>query len=241
MRMVINGFDNEADFIPFDFSDEENANDNTKPEALVPDGRTPLPQPELKTLSQMRGRKRASSSPERGPPTQRQKLRRVDINPWQQSIDAYSSLKETSRMYIGGFRSLISRLHQEVLDFSNWISPTEREHEIRSFVVKRVVDTIEKAFPECRVHPFGSFETKLYVPDAYVSLSFISDSRDIDIVVDWPGYTWSKSSMRSIGRALERRGVGTEFEYVFTAKVPLYSLCAHCRFPSSNSWKHTLE
>jgi non-canonical poly(A) RNA polymerase PAPD5/7 len=58
------------------------------------------------------------------------------------------------------------RLHKEVEDFSEWISPTSKEHDVRAYVVKRVVDAIESALPHCRAHPFGSFSTKLYGPDA---------------------------------------------------------------------------
>lgn len=61
---------------------------------------------------------------------------------------------------------LISRLHKEVQDFLNWISPSTKESEVRAFVVKRVIDTIESAAPQCRAFAFGSFATKLYVPDA---------------------------------------------------------------------------
>lgn len=53
------------------------------------------------------------------------------------------------------------------MDFSNWIYPTEKEQNVRAFVVKRIVDSIQLAFPECRVSPFGSYNTMLYTPDAY--------------------------------------------------------------------------
>jgi len=62
---------------------------------------------------------------------------------------------------------LIFRLHKEIQDFSNWISPTTKEDEVRAFVVKRVIDKIESAVPQCRAFAFGSFTTKLYVPDSY--------------------------------------------------------------------------
>jgi non-canonical poly(A) RNA polymerase PAPD5/7 len=58
-------------------------------------------------------------------------------------------------------------LHQEVLDFTAWISPTKEEETARALVVKRIVDTVEAAFPQTRVSPFGSFQTKLYTPGAY--------------------------------------------------------------------------
>jgi len=63
----------------------------------------------------------------------------------------------------------MDRLHQEVLDFSSWISPTKEEESVRALVVKRIVDAVEAAFPQTRVSPFGSYNTKLYTPDAYPS------------------------------------------------------------------------
>jgi len=63
----------------------------------------------------------------------------------------------------------MDRLHQEVLDFSSWISPTTEEDSVRALVVKRIVDAIQTSFPQTRVSPFGSFNTKLYTPDAYLS------------------------------------------------------------------------
>jgi DNA polymerase sigma len=63
------------------------------------------------------------------------------------------------------------RLHQEVQDFTDWISPTTKEAELRAYVVRQVVQCVETAFPSCRAYPFGSFSTKLYHPDAYVASS----------------------------------------------------------------------
>jgi hypothetical protein len=63
-----------------------------------------------------------------------------------------------------------ARLHKEIEVFSDWISPTTQEAEVRAFVVQRVKSTIEKAFPQCVALPFGSFSTGLYTPDAYLGL-----------------------------------------------------------------------
>src|ERR1700733_2495659 len=45
------------------------------------------------------------------------------------------------------------RLHKELKDFYEWISPTSKEHDVRAYVVKRVVDAIESALPHCRAYP----------------------------------------------------------------------------------------
>jgi hypothetical protein len=94
------GFDNEADFIPFDFSD--NDVDSSRPESRTSLNES-LPPQSLNNLretvveTKKRKRKEIESSPERGPPRQRP---RYEINPWQTDIEDYASLKETARMYL---------------------------------------------------------------------------------------------------------------------------------------------
>jgi hypothetical protein len=98
------GFDNDADFIPFDLSDDDL--DKSRPESRSSLQSVELfPQPisntrETDENSRKRKRKDIESSPEKGPPAQRQKTSNVDVHPWQTDIDDYASLKETARMYI---------------------------------------------------------------------------------------------------------------------------------------------
>ena len=98
------GFDNDADFIPFDLSD----NDFDK---YRPESRSSIQEIELfpapissntNAEGESRKRKRTDieSSLERGPPARRQKMSSVDVNPWQTDIDDYASLQETARMYM---------------------------------------------------------------------------------------------------------------------------------------------
>ena len=46
-----------------------------------------------------------------------------------------------------------------------------------------------------------------------------SDCSDIDLMVDWPGHTWDRPTMRQLGRHIERSGIGRSFQYIFGAKV----------------------
>ena len=39
------------------------------------------------------------------------------------------------------------------------------------------------------------------------------------MVVNWPGHTWTNSSMRQLARQIERNGIGRNFQYIFGAKV----------------------
>jgi len=61
------------------------------------------------------------------------------------------------------------RLHKEVEAFTNWISPTPVEDEVRGLVVELITRAVVNAFPDASVNPFGSYETKLYLPLGYVN------------------------------------------------------------------------
>lgn len=64
------------------------------------------------------------------------------------------------------------RLHREVEAFIDYISPTPVEDEIRSLIVALISRTIRKSFPDAEVLPFGSYETKLYLPQGFVKQLF---------------------------------------------------------------------
>lgn len=59
------------------------------------------------------------------------------------------------------------RLNEEVKAFVDYMSPTPEEHETRSLIIMWIRDAITREFPEAQVTPFGSFETKLYLPLGY--------------------------------------------------------------------------
>jgi non-canonical poly(A) RNA polymerase PAPD5/7 len=56
------------------------------------------------------------------------------------------------------------RLHKEVTAFIEFLSPTPEEHEVRGLIITLISQTISAAFPDATVLPFGSYETKLYLP-----------------------------------------------------------------------------
>lgn len=56
------------------------------------------------------------------------------------------------------------RLHKEVEAFVEYVSPTKAEDEVRGLIVNLITRAVVKNFPDAKVLPFGSFETKLYLP-----------------------------------------------------------------------------
>lgn len=128
------------------------------------------------------GRKRRREESERNEePTSSR--RGVNVNnpsrkaPWTAEVD-WDGCKNVAEMCVSINKSyiyseinlchVISRLHREVEAFANYISPSSIEHEVRSMVIQYISDCIRKAFPDANVLPFGSFETKLYLPGGYV-------------------------------------------------------------------------
>ena len=51
--------------------------------------------------------------------------------------------------------------------FVDWISPTPVEDDVRGMIVTLVSKAVTSTFPDAKVLPFGSFETKLYLPLGY--------------------------------------------------------------------------
>jgi non-canonical poly(A) RNA polymerase PAPD5/7 len=64
------------------------------------------------------------------------------------------------------------RLHRELVDFAEFLSPTAAEAAARAQVVRRVDDVVRRLFggDKKRVECFGSFETQLYLPTSDIDL-----------------------------------------------------------------------
>lgn len=56
------------------------------------------------------------------------------------------------------------RLQREVEAFVGYVSPTKAEDEVRGLIVNLITRAVVTNFPDAKVLPFGSFETKLYLP-----------------------------------------------------------------------------
>lgn len=61
-------------------------------------------------------------------------------------------------------------LHQELVDFYNLMKPTADGHQCRYQVFTRIQQAIVEIWPGAKVQTFGSFNTKLYPPNRYVTV-----------------------------------------------------------------------
>ncbi|CAE6528588.1 unnamed protein product [Rhizoctonia solani] len=122
------------------------------------------------------------------------------IRPWTAMVD-WETCRNPSEM-----------LHQEILAYVDYISPTQRERRTRAMVVTLITNTIVSRWPDAIVQPFGSFETGLYLPLGDIDLVISSDS--IARVSPASALNW-------IARALKDRGLAYNVQIIAKAKVPI--------------------
>ncbi|KAF8625741.1 hypothetical protein AX17_006768 [Amanita inopinata Kibby_2008] len=142
------------------------------------------------------------------------KRQRVDANsrkaPWLERFD-WESCKNVAEM-----------LHREVKAFVDWVSPTPEEDEVRGLVVALVSRAVTQAFPDAQVFPFGSYETKLYLPLGDIDLVVISQSM---------AYSDKTSVLYALANALKRAGITPKVSIIAKAKVPIVKfVTTHGRF-----------
>ncbi|RKO93465.1 hypothetical protein BDK51DRAFT_29812, partial [Blyttiomyces helicus] len=110
---------------------------------------------------------------------------------------------------------LVEMLEQEVQDYVEFMNPTDAEHEMRLLTVNRLTKLINELWPRARVHVFGSFETKLYLP-----------SSDVDIVIMDPTLRLPTClhELEAWLRKNNAHKAGTEITKIPSAKVPILKL-----------------
>jgi len=68
------------------------------------------------------------------------------------------------------------RLHQEILEFYEFVKPREFEDEVRFDLIRRIQEAIEPAMPHVTIEAFGSFASGLYLPTADMDLVALSQT-----------------------------------------------------------------
>uniref|UniRef100_A0A0A9W4F7 polynucleotide adenylyltransferase n=4 Tax=Lygus hesperus TaxID=30085 RepID=A0A0A9W4F7_LYGHE len=106
----------------------------------------------------------------------------------------------------------IMALHQEILEFYEYMSPTPEEHNMRSQVVSNIEQLVLELWPNAHVEVFGSFRTGLYLPTSDIDLVVIGD--------------WEKLPLRTLEETLLNKGVCTKenIKVLDKATVPIVKL-----------------
>ncbi|GJJ12300.1 hypothetical protein Clacol_006541 [Clathrus columnatus] len=154
----------------------------------------------------------------------RNKKRRMDSSnsrstPWVDQVD-WSSC-----------RNLAEMLHKEVRVFVNYISPTFEEHEVRGMIITSITRAIRSSWPDARVSPFGSYETKLYLPLG-----------DIDLVIESRAMENhdKRRILYSLAHVLRKANITSNVQVIAKAKVPIVKFVTlHGRFSVDISLNQT--
>lgn len=111
-------------------------------------------------------------------------------------------------------------LHNEILDFYDYVKPRDFENQVREDLVKRIESVVRKSFPDLNVRAFGSFASGLYLPTADMDLVACS-TRFLNGGYANPQPT--KSWMYKFANCLKRNGIAIESSVTVIAgsRVPL--------------------
>ncbi|EMD38132.1 hypothetical protein CERSUDRAFT_49354 [Gelatoporia subvermispora B] len=203
------GFE-ETDFIAFSFSDEDEGEIEEAVEMKTP----------VREWDKGKGKERENS-------VRKRKMGEVTLD------DGYANKKQrvaaASRRApwladVGweGCTNVSEMLHRDVEGFVRYISPTPQEDEVRSLVVELIRRAITRQFPDAQVLPFGSYETKLYLPLG-----------DIDLVIhsNTMAYSDKENVLRALANTLRRAGITDNVKIIAKAKVPIVKFVTiHGRF-----------
>ncbi|KAG6839850.1 hypothetical protein C0991_011086, partial [Blastosporella zonata] len=136
-------------------------------------------------------------------------------------------------------RHVAELLHKEVEAFTTYISPSPIEDEVRSLIVSLISRAVTRSFPDASVHPFGSYQTKLYLPLGYVTFeryktpSLTGLRRDIDLVIlsESMAYNDKVTVLHALANTLKRAGITERVTIIAKAKVPIVKfITTHGRF-----------
>ncbi|XP_078066993.1 terminal nucleotidyltransferase 4B [Mustelus asterias] len=110
------------------------------------------------------------------------------------------------------YREGVVGLHEEIIDFYNYISPRREEEKMRMEVVERIENVIKELWPSADVQIFGSFSTGLYLPTS-----------DIDLVVFGK---WETLPLWTLEEALRKHSVADQssVKVLDKATVPIIKL-----------------
>ncbi|XP_077431337.1 terminal nucleotidyltransferase 4A-like [Vanacampus margaritifer] len=127
-----------------------------------------------------------------------------------QHADSSCSIWKTRRYSPG-----VNGLHEEIVDFFNFMSPRPEEEAMRRDVVNRIESVIKELWPTAQVEIFGSFSTGLYLPTS-----------DIDLVVFGK---WDHPPLQELEQALKRHNISGPYpiKVLDKASVPIIKLTDH--------------
>jgi predicted nucleotidyltransferase len=116
--------------------------------------------------------------------------------------------------------SLSLRLHNEIVELTNLLQPTEKEDEQRREAHSKVQEVVRAVFPGCTLDIFGSFATGLHLPTSDVDCVIMgSDVQEHQI----------GTALQGLGRALQQQEWTTDLEVRHHLALSGYWHCDYCQ------------
>ncbi|KTW30289.1 hypothetical protein T552_00764 [Pneumocystis carinii B80] len=189
----MDSFAQEEDYIKFDFSDEELWKKIEKESFTPSNTKKSFFQKTAAKMESFFKRKHMENDT-----LANKRFRREIEAPW---VKDYSGETSVSRI-----------LHREILDFSDFISPTKEEHFVRELVIQRIDSLIQKHWKNVQLCAFGSFDTMLYLPTSDIDLVILSlGSRIYE----------TKKDLHKLSRYLRSSNVAKDIQVITGATVPI--------------------
>ncbi|KAF2115742.1 hypothetical protein BDV96DRAFT_55357 [Lophiotrema nucula] len=119
------------------------------------------------------------------------------------------------------------RLHNEIMDFYDYVKPDDHENRVRENLMNRIQQTLlgnQKLPFKGRVLCFGSYPAGLYLPTADMDLVYASNQyiNGGHAVIDTgSGAPQVKKMLWAAARRLEQAGIATDLTVIAKAKVPI--------------------
>lgn len=103
------------------------------------------------------------------------------------------------------------RLHNEIIDLYNYLKPKDNLEKIRKIVIEKLDSYLKSFNIEYKIYPFGSHETKLYLPNSDIDLVIINNNLSV------------KKLINKIGKCIKSNtnGYYNNIEIVLSAKIPI--------------------
>ncbi|KAH9931703.1 uncharacterized protein BXZ73DRAFT_90121 [Epithele typhae] len=207
----------EDDFVPFVFPDDPTEGHLSERESSPPEREWDRGKAKGKGRGKERSRSRDRGREDGAGASRKRKA--VEVS----NDDGYANKKE--RVAAASRRSPWARLvnwekcvnvaemlHEEVRAFVDYMSPTPQEDELRSLTVAIIARAVKQHFPDAQVLPFGSYETKLYLPLGDIDLVIYADSMA----------RYDKNALlHSLANIMKKNGITDRVTIIAKARVPI--------------------
>lgn len=189
----MSAFSGNVDFMGFEFSEEEKEEEEIVVEEIL----------EERAMNTLNANNSTNHNPNPNPNNSIKKsyfsvdpLTPLPIPPWTPFNRIYS-------------RNYLSFLDEEILDYADFVSPTDGEHNMRLFTLDRLRNQICKLWPEAKLVCFGSFETQLYLPSSDLDCCVVETS------------VFVPSCLYLLRDQLNRANIALKLDVIPGTKVPI--------------------